>query len=345
MTLTVDHPVPSSIGREIQGRPPATSARVAALLKSPLDSHLMQARSSSDAQMQRRRFLTTPQSANERPMIIVGPDYKMRRSTEYKSQGVHHEATNNSKPIPYKEQLLDAYNADRRRVPVDRASDGSGLRTYWKDMISSIREPTDSKIFDIELELRAAQGRGDTYKMNICRDQISQLEKQYLYDKKLAMKLLMDEKLGGSPRKMRMERDWTGTLDEFKHEVEAEREVMKSRHTEEQAQFKEEIFNYAKKLSDIVMSDEVITMRAQIAQLVKEEKWEEARALKVQSDQKAMEDLKEQSPLEMMRRLQLDKRMAALNIKQTMEQADFEHKVESKAVGLAVWRVGMDFVE
>ena len=32
--------------------------------------------------------------------------------------------------------------------------------------------------FDIELELRAAQGRGDTYKMNICRDQISQLEKQ-----------------------------------------------------------------------------------------------------------------------------------------------------------------------
>ena len=40
----------------------------------------------------------------------------------------------------------------------------------------------------------------------------------------------------------------TGTLDEFKHEVEAEREVMKSRHTEEQAQFKEEIFNYAKKV-------------------------------------------------------------------------------------------------
>jgi hypothetical protein len=31
---------------------------------------------------------------------------------------------------------------------------------------------------------------------------------QYLYDKKLAMKLLMDEKLGGTPRKLRMERDW-----------------------------------------------------------------------------------------------------------------------------------------
>ena len=46
-----------------------------------------------------------------------------------------------------------------------------------------------------------------------------------------------------------------------------------------------------------------------------------------------------------MRELKLDQRLAALNIKQTMEQADFEHKVESKAVGLAVWRVGMDFVE
>ena len=47
----------------------------------------------------------------------------------------------------------------------------------------------------------------------------------------------------------------------------------------------------------------------------------------------------------MMRDMKLDQRLAQLNIKQTMEQADFEHKVESKAVGLAVWRVGMDFVE
>lgn len=46
-----------------------------------------------------------------------------------------------------------------------------------------------------------------------------------------------------------------------------------------------------------------------------------------------------------MKDLKLDRRLAQLNIKQTMEQADFEHKVESKAVGLAVWRVGMDFVD
>ena len=34
--------------------------------------------------------------------------------------------------------------------------------------------------FDIEMEMRNAQEAGDTYKMNICRDQISQLEKQAL---------------------------------------------------------------------------------------------------------------------------------------------------------------------
>merc|ERR1712072_203037 len=285
MPGAVDHPTPPTIGLEIQGRPQATAASVAAGLRSPLSSPLMQARMTSDTQMQRRRFLTTPQAANERPSIITGPEYKMRRSTEYKSQGVHHEATNNYKAVPYKEQLLDGYNADRRRVPVDRATDGTPLRQYWKDMIASIREPVDAKIFEIELTLREAQGKGDTYKMNICRDQIAQLEKQYLYDKKLAMKLLMDEKLGGSPRKLRMERDWTGTLDEFKSDVEAEREVMKARHTEEQAQFKEEIINCAKKLSDLQVSDGVKTMRAQIAQLVKEERWDEARQLKTRADQ------------------------------------------------------------
>jgi len=345
MTYSVDHPTRETIGMNITSRPPATSASVAALLVSPLKSPSMTARMTGDAQMQRRRFLTTPQSANDRPSIITGPEYKMRRSTEYKSQGVYHEIANNNKPASYKEQVLDAYNADRRRVPLDRSTDGSGLRTYWKDMIGSIREPTDAKIFDVELELRAAQSRGDTYKMNICRDQISQLEKQYLYDKKLAMKLLMDEKLGGSPRKLRMEKDWTGTLDEFKYEVEAEREVMKSRHTEEQADFKEQIVNCAKKISDIKMTPEVTTMRTQIAKLVREEKWEEARSLKTECDKLAMDHLRGNSPLVTMRELKLDQRLAALNIKQTMEQADFEHKVESKAVGLAVWRVGMDFVE
>jgi len=70
----------------------------------------------------------------------------MRRSTQYKSQAQHHEASAIYKAAPYKEQLSEAYNADRRRVPVDKAHDGTALRTYWKDMIGSIREPTDGKM-------------------------------------------------------------------------------------------------------------------------------------------------------------------------------------------------------
>ena len=137
----------------------------------------------------------------------------------------------------------------------------------------------------------------------------------------------------------------TGTLSEFKTDVEKEREEMKARHTEEQAQFKEEIVVYAKKLSELVVSDEVKTMRAQVSQLVAEQKFEEARKIKSEADVKAMNDLRGQSPLLNMRDMKLDQRLAALNIKQQMENADFEHKVESKAVGLAVWRVGMDFVD
>lgn len=228
---------------------------------------------------------------------------------------------------------------------MDRSTDGSALRTYWKDMIASIREPTDEKIFQIELELRASQSSGDTYRMNICRDQIAQLEKQYLYDKKLAMKLLMDEKLGGSPRKLRMEKDWTSTLDEFKVEVEDERSRMKQRHTDEQVQFKSEIMGYAQQYASLQVSDTVKGLRAEVAQLVKEGKFPEARERKTLADQMAMEELRGQSPLVMMRDMQLDQRMAALNIKQNIEESAFEHKVESKAVGLAVWRVGMDFVE
>ena len=34
--------------------------------------------------------------------------------------------------------------------------------------------------FAIELEMRSAQNSGDTYRMNICRDQIAQLEKQVI---------------------------------------------------------------------------------------------------------------------------------------------------------------------
>jgi len=364
--MPVDYVTRSTIGAEIRGRAGATAATVAAGLKSPLASPLMAARVTSDTQMQRRRFLTTPQSASERPQIVTGPEYKMRRSTEYKSQAVHHEAQNNYKAVPYKEQILDAYNADRRRVPTDKATDGKDLRKYWKDMIASIREPTDAKIFDIELEYRAAQAKNppDSYKMNICRDQIAQLEKQYLYDKKLAMKLLMDEKLGGNPRKQRMERDWTGTLDEFKHEVEAEREIMKARHAEEQRDFKRQVLGYtyqndkgeyidvAGAIPNVAsltanVSNEVKEMRSTVASLVREQKWDEARAKKAELDKQSIAELKkgDGNLFNSMKDLKLDRRLAQLNIKQTMEQADFEHKVESKAVGLAVWRVGMDFVE
>lgn len=328
----------------ITERPPATAASVAAATQSPLESPLMRARMTSDTQMQRRRFLTTPQSSNERPAIISGPDYKMRRSVEYKSQAVHHEAANNNKPVPYSEQLRDGYNADRRRVPVDRATDGAPLRQYWKDMVTSIREPTDTKIFEIELELRNAQDKGDTYKMNICRDQIAQLEKQYLYDKKLAMKILMDEKLGSSPRKQRMEKDWSSTLEEFKDEVEKDREVMKGRHKQEQDQFKSDIMACVEKMSELTVSEGVKAMRAQVADLVKQQQFDAARELKAKADEQAIAELKGKSPLVLMRNMQLDQRLAALNIKQNMEEADFKHKVESKAEGLAVWRVGMDFV-
>lgn len=171
------------------------------------------------------------------------------------------------------------------------------------------------------------------------------VNRQYLYDKKLAMKLLMDEKLGGNSRKLRMERDWTGTLTEFRDDVEAERQAMEARHTEEQAQFKEEIVEYAKKLSDLKVSDTVRKMRQEVSQLVAQEKFDEARAMRAKADTQAVEDLREQSPMITMRDMKLDQRLAALHIKQNMEKSDFEHKVESKAVGLAVWRVGMDFVE
>lgn len=61
-------------------------------------------------------------------------------------QSQHHETVSNYKAQPYKEQLMDAYNADRRRVPVSKEHDGAALRTYYKGMIGSIREPTDAKM-------------------------------------------------------------------------------------------------------------------------------------------------------------------------------------------------------
>lgn len=318
----------------------------------------MTARRTSDIGMQRRRFLTTPQSAGDRPKIITGPDYKVRRSTEYQSQATQHEAASNSKPLPYKEQIENAYNADRRRVPVDLNSDGTALRSYWKGMLSSIREPIDSKIFEIELAYRQAQSevveidgekveRGNTYKMNICRDQIAQLENQYLYHKKMAMKLLMDEKLGRTPQKQRMEKDWTNTLDEFKTDVEKDREVMEKRHAAEQVDFREQVMKIAAPIEDISagMPASVKAKREKIAQLIAQENFDEARQLKHEADEEALEYLRKESPMTKMFDLKMHQRLAALNIKQQMEAADFEHKVESKAVGLAVWRIGMDFVE
>ena len=97
----------------------------------------------------RRRFLTTPQVVGDRPAIISAPDYKVRTSLQYDSQAQQHSRTAAFKAEPYKEQLLNAFNADRRRIPLDLRNDGSQLRTYWKDMIASIREPVDEKMYDL----------------------------------------------------------------------------------------------------------------------------------------------------------------------------------------------------
>jgi len=91
-----------SDGNQIVIRPHATEQSVKNALVSPLDSPLMQARGTSQVQMQRNRYLTTPQSAYERPSIVTGPEYKFHRSTEHKSQAVHHEGTSNQRPITYK---------------------------------------------------------------------------------------------------------------------------------------------------------------------------------------------------------------------------------------------------
>ena len=90
--------------------------------------------------------------------------------------------------------------------------------------------------------------------MNTCRDQIMSLEKQvgivlglrarvlampevqsddlavwqYLYNKKQSMKLLMDDKLGKSDRKQRMTADWYQTWEDFRVEVDEQKEVLQN---------------------------------------------------------------------------------------------------------------------
>merc|ERR1712195_249916 len=194
-----------SDGNQIVIRPHATEQSVKNALVSPLDSPLMQARGTSQVQMQRNRYLTTPQSAYERP-------------------------------ITYKEQLLEGYKASTRRVVT--SEDKAPLKDEWKTIMSEIREPIDKKLYDVEIELKAAQERGDTIKMNTCRDQIMSLEKQYLYNKKQSMKLLMDDKLGKSDRKQRMTADWYQTWEDFRVEVDEQKEVLAVKHTQSRSNLK-----------------------------------------------------------------------------------------------------------
>jgi len=332
-----------SDGNQIVIRPHATEQSVKNALVSPLDSPLMQARGTSQVQMQRNRYLTTPQSAYERPSIVTGPEYKFHRSTEHKSQAVHHEGTSNQRPITYKEQLLEGYKASTRRVVT--SEDKAPLKDEWKTIMSEIREPIDKKLYDVEIELKAAQERGDTIKMNTCRDQIMSLEKQYLYNKKQSMKLLMDDKLGKSDRKQRMTADWYQTWEDFRVEVDEQKEVLAVKHTAEQKQFKNAVFEVAKQASELKVSEDVHEMRRQVSQLMTEGREDEARLLKKAADDQAMMELKGQSPLSLLRDKNLEQRLAKLALDQRNEQAEFENRVEGRAVGLATWRVGMEFID
>jgi len=256
---------------------------------------------------------------------------------------VHHEGTSNQRPITYKEQLLEGYKASTRRVVT--SEDKAPLKDEWKTIMSEIREPIDKKLYDVEIELKAAQDRGDTIKMNTCRDQIMSLEKQYLYNKKQSMKLLMDDKLGKSDRKQRMTADWYQTWEDFRVEVDEQKEVLAVKHTAEQKQFKNAVFEVAKQASELKVSEDVHEMRRQVSQLMTEGREDEARLLKKAADDQAMMELKGQSPLSLLRDKNLEQRLAKLALDQRNEQAEFENRVEGRAVGLATWRVGMEFID
>lgn len=101
----------------------------------------------------------------------------------------------------------------------------------------------------------------------------------------------------------------TGTLDEFKQEVEAEREILKARHAQEQRDFKRQVLGYtyqndkgeyidvAGAIPNVAsltanVSDEVKEMRSTVASLVREQKWDEARAKKAELDKQSIAELK-----------------------------------------------------
>jgi len=333
----------STDGGQITSKPSATESGVRQLLISPLESRAMSARTTSGVQMQRTRYLTTPQSPHERPIITRGPEYKFTNSVEYKSQAEHHQQLNNCRPATYKEQIAEAYDADRRRVPT---VDGhSAIKTEFDGITKEIQDPIDAKLYDIEIELKAAQERGDTYKMNICRDQIMQLEKQYLYFKKNSMRLLMLEHLGKSDRQTRMEKDWYRSWEDFREEVNTEKASLIEAHKDEMSVFKSEIFNVAKSASELKVSEKVHEMRREVSSLVQAGKIDEARALRERASALALSELQDQSPLVMLRDRNLEQRMAALALKQRKDNQEFENKVEAKAVGLATWRCGMEQVD
>merc|ERR1711907_883371 len=333
----------SSDGNQIDTRPRLTKDAIADLRTSPLDSPLLQARGTSSVQMQRSRYLTTPQSAHERPKIVCGPEYKWNNSVEYKSQAVHHEAANNCRPAAYTEQLEQGFKADRRRVPVPEVA--PRIKDAYHKQLSEVRERIDPLLYEAEVELKAAQDAGDMYKMNICRDQILQLEKQYLYEKKNTMKLMIDKELGNSETKARMERDWYKSWGDFREEVEEEKKQLNDKHKTEMQQFKQEVFNVAKTASQLQVSDQVHQMRKEVSDLVQAGRIEEAAAKRKQANDQAFADLQGQSPLEMLRTKCLEQRMAALALQQRKENQDFENKVQDKARGLAAWRCGFEQVD
>jgi len=333
-------------GNQITSKPSATEAGIRQLLISPLESRAMSARTTSGVQMQRTRYLTTPQSPYERPIITRGPEYKWNNSVEYKSQADHHQQQNNCRPTTYTEQIAEAYDADRRRVPtVAPSKDTPNIKSEFESITSEIRDPIDRKLYDIEIELKAAQERGDTYKMNICRDQIMQLEKQYLYFKKNSMRLLMQQHSGKSDRQTRMEKDWYRSWEDFREEVNTEKASLIESHKDEMSTFKEEIFKVAKSASMLEVSETVHEMRREVAALVQAGRIDEAKARREEASALALSELQGQSPLVMLRDKNLEQRMAALALKQRQDNHEFENKVEAKAVGLATWRCGMEQVD
>eukprot|EP00656_Telonema_subtile_P039030 TRINITY_DN44178_c0_g1_i1.p1 TRINITY_DN44178_c0_g1~~TRINITY_DN44178_c0_g1_i1.p1 ORF type:complete len:376 (-),score=100.69 TRINITY_DN44178_c0_g1_i1:66-1193(-) len=332
---------PSS-GIQLTRRTSATEASVRNLLESPLESRLMSARDPTAGLVVRN----ATNSPYERPQIGSGPEHKRPSFgfVDLKSQSVHHEPKVDTR-ASYTEQVAAAYNSDRRIVPNVQLDEEPPIKSEFTTIMKDIREPIDQKLYDVEMELKAAQERGDTFKMNVCRDQINQLEKQFLYFKKNSMKLLMQEHLGKSKRQERMEGDWYRSWQEFRVEVETEKVDLADQHQVEMKQFKDEIFNVAKTASELTVSDRVHDLRREVSALVQAGRVEEAKAKREEANRIALHELQGQSPFAMLRDKNLEQRMAALALKQRQDNQEFERKVESRAVGLATWRCGMEQVD